>query len=154
MKTTLCVLLALVLCGCTTATAPVTPPAPAVAPQVQVLQAASVAASGGDLVAHVLVALCVPPAGQAAAMDLVTCNKVSTALKTIKVFVDTATAEANNVQNAVMAGNPAAYPWSVARVNIAVAAIKITAMATVSDPTLQADIKSLTDSVTSILGVQ
>ena len=148
------VMAALALVGCTTTKAPVTPPAPAMAPQVQVLQIANTAAAGGDLAAHVLVALCVPPAGQTAAMDLVTCNKASTVLKAIKAFVDVATAEANKVQAAVMAGNPAAYPWSVARVNIAAAAIKITTMATVTDPALQADIKQLTDSVASILGVK
>jgi hypothetical protein len=156
MKTALCVLLvaALALCGCTTSTKPVTPPAPAIAPQLQVLQAANVAAAGGNLSAHVLVTLCVPPAGQAAAMDLVTCNKVSTALKAIKTFVDTVTIEANKVQSAVTAGTPAAYPWSVARINIAAAAIKITTMAAVSDPILQADINALTDQVAKILGVQ
>ena len=149
----LAALVALTLAACTTTTAPVTPPAPAIAPQVQVLQYANAAAAGGNLAAHVLVALCVPPAGQTAAMDLVRCNQVSDALKALKAFVDVATAEANKVQTAVTAGTPAAYPWTLARVNIAVAGIKITTMATVSDPALQADIKNLTDSVANILGV-
>jgi hypothetical protein len=146
MRTIIFVLLALtlVLCGCTTATAPVTPPAPTtMPPQFQVVQYAEAATAAGDTTSHVLAALCT---GQTAVLDLGTCNQVKNVLLTVKTFVDQATAEANKVPNQ--------EPWSTARINIALDAASIATAATVNNPALQSDLDALMNIVKQIWGVQ
>ena len=145
--TTISILLALTLAlvGCTS---PVikqtTPPAPAVAPQVQVLQGAQLAAAAGNTAAHVLVALCT---SKPAVIDLTTCNSVKTDLIAIKNAVDQIVVEANKV--------PATEPWTTARINIALIAASATIHATVQDATLQSDLAYLLSIVRQqIVGVQ
>jgi hypothetical protein len=137
-------LAALTLAACTATTHPVTPPAPAIAPQVQVLQYAQLATAAGDTAAHVLVALCTskPPV-----IDLTTCNTVKSDLIQIKNVVDQIVVEANKV--------PAIEPWTTARINIGLIAASAAVHATVQDATLQSDLTGLLSIVRQqIVGVQ
>ena len=127
--------------GCKTNTA--TPAAPADPPQVTVLKYAQLATASGDTAAHVLVALCTstPPV-----INIGTCRTVKADLLTIKSAVDRIVVEANKV--------PDTESWAKARVNIAPILANVTLGATVSDPSLQADITALESLIKQIAGVQ
>jgi hypothetical protein len=133
------------LTGCPAANT-TTPAAPANPPQVQVLQYAQLATAAGYTAADVLVALCVPPAGSTAALDLGTCNQIKTDLLKIQTGVNQIVVEANKV--------PGTETWAQARVNIVAIGANMVITTSVANPTLQADLVGLAALVQQIMGVQ
>ena len=135
--------LALALSRCTTTKAPVTPPAPANPPQVQVLGYARLASAAVNTATDALVSLCVP---KPPVIDLGTCNVVKADLQTIVGVIGQVTIEANRVPDLEL--------WATARVNIAAIAAKAVIHSTVKDLGLQADLNSLVGLIQNIVGVQ
>ena len=142
-RTAFLALVLMTLCGCTTSTKPVTPPAPANPPQVQVLGYARLASAAVNTATDALVSLCVP---KPPVIDLGTCNVVKTDLQTAVGVIEQITVEANRV--------PDLETWAAARVNIAAIAAKAVVHSTVKDPGLQADLDSLALLIQQIKGVK
>jgi hypothetical protein len=136
-------LAALTLAACTATTHPVTPPAPANPPQVQVLNYARLASAAVNASTDVLVSLCVP---KPSIMDLGTCNVIKTDLQAFVSVIGQVTAEANRV--------PDLEDWPTARANIAVIGARAVIHSTVKDAGLQADLNSLAGLIQQIKAVQ
>lgn len=136
---TFCLVLATTACVNTaTSTAPADPP------QVTVLKYVQLGATADNTAAHVLVTLCAAQSGQTVpTLDASDCSAYAGYLKVFPPVFDAIATEAASSD-----------PWATMRVKIAELAAKAAVSATITNPTVKAQVDGLTAIVNQILGVK
>jgi hypothetical protein len=133
----------LTLTGCASSSGTTTPATPT-SPSQTVLNYVQAGATADDTAAHVLLALCTVQPGQTAqTLSPQACSDYKGYLVLFPPVFDAIGAEAASTD-----------PWATQRIKIAEIAASATVSATITNPTIKAQIASLTGILNQILGVQ